>query len=100
MLDPIVFFSVLVVLQILDAWTTYIGLKLSSGGVKEANPVLRGLFKKIGVKESLFLVKAGLLAYLWFHPVANQTEQIILIVGYVAVVANNWRIVKKLKDSK
>lgn len=92
-----VFFSMLLVLQLVDAWSTYTGLKLSGGTVDEANPILKNLFKKLGVKETLFLVKAILLSYLWFYPVIGQQEQLILLSMYVVVAINNLWIIKKLK---
>lgn len=96
MLDPIHFFIVLAILQAVDAWTTYQATKISKDA-KESNPILRGLFKKFGVKETLLVVKIGLLAYVWFNPIVDLQSQIMLIVLYVAVAVNNLVVLKKVK---
>ena len=83
----------LLVLQVLDAFTTH--RILQKGGV-ELNPVLSYLFSKFGAVRVLFLSKAiimSLIGYLY----ANEQATIlaILAVVYTLVVANNWREMEK-----
>lgn len=54
---PLVF-SV-IVLQALDAWTTY---RILSAGGRELNRLMAGLFRRIGLVPGLILTKGGLAA--------------------------------------
>lgn len=91
-MDAITFFFALVVLQLLDALTTYRGIKQ---GNSEANPIFRFAFKKLGVKTGLLLAKVGLLVFFWFHPVVDVVDQALILGAYLLTVLWNLRVIKK-----
>ena len=95
-LIPVVaFFGLMLVLQIVDAWSTYTALKL--GGAKEGNGLLRALMKAVGVKEALWIVKLAYLAWLWFYPPVDAWAQWLALGLYVGIAVNNLRIMRKIK---
>ena len=99
LIDQGLFLALMAALQLIDAWTTYTALKLSGqNGVEvgEANPVARKLFKAFGVKETLWIIKLCLLAWMWWSP-PDALAQWVLLPMYVVVSINNLRIVRKLK---
>lgn len=87
------FFIVLCLLTAVDAWTTYKGLK--SGRAAEANPVVRKVFKAAGVKGGIVLVKAAVLAVVWFNQPIGETVMWVLLAFYAVVAINNLRVMKK-----
>jgi len=86
------FFAVLIALTLVDAWSTYKGLK---AGASEANPVVRRLIKALGVKEALTLVKVGYLYLVWTHQPTEPLGQWLPLAIYVAVAINNLRVLRK-----
>ncbi len=88
-------FLAFVLLQALDAYTTYRDLQLP--GRFEANPVMRWLMIKLGVLPALVAVKI-LVALLigWFVYGADLTPMYLIIADllYGGVVINNWRVGK------
>lgn len=91
------FFALMLALQIVDAWSTYTALK--SGSAKEANGLMRALMKAVGVKETLWIVKLGYLAWLWFYPPADPLSQWALLGIYVGIAINNLRVLRKIKKA-
>lgn len=98
LIPTMVFFGIMVVLQIIDSWTTYTALKL--GGAKEGNGLMRRLMKAIGIKEALWVAKVGYLTYLWFYPVTSGFYQWLILLLYTGIAINNLRIVDKIKENK
>lgn len=99
LIDQSLFLALMAALQLLDAWTTYTALKLSGqNGVEvgEANPVARKLFNAFGTKQALWIIKLGLLAWIWWSP-PDALAQWVLLPLYLVVVLNNLCIVRKLK---
>lgn len=72
-------FAALVIAQVLDAYTTIEALKRP--GNYEANPALKWLMDKIGVKEALLLVKVASCAIVWLG-VLSIMEQGYPRLGY------------------
>lgn len=87
-----VFFVLLVALTLVDAWSTYKGLK---AGASEANPLARRLIKALGAKEAITLIKAGFLYFVWTHPPATPAAQWAPLLIYAAVAINNLRVLRK-----
>lgn len=93
-------FAALVILQILDAGTTYVAIKR---GGKEANPLLAGLqarLRAITGSRWAWLVIAKIVAlaagaYLYYSGAATALN--VLCVVYVVVVTNNIIQIRKLK---
>ena len=92
MLPFTLFFILLIALVLVDAWSTYKGLK---SGAREANPVVRSLSKAVGTKEALTLIKVGYLWVAWGYPPASPVEQWAVLAVYVAVAINNLRVLRK-----
>jgi hypothetical protein len=86
------FFAILCVLQVVDAWTTYKGLKAGSG---EGNPVLRAAIKAGGIKGGLLIVKGGILLYVWNNPISDWQSQALLSAVYLATIAHNLQAIKR-----
>jgi len=90
-----IFFVFMVVLQLVDGWTTYTAYKLTLNSrrykFRELNPVLRKLMEIFGVKEALWIV------LLWFYPMQDSIGQWILIAMYVFIVLSNYRQIKIIK---
>lgn len=85
-------------LQLVDAGTTVAILK--KGG-KEMNPLLDKFMKKIGAVPALVVVKAAILAFLYFiGPAVSPQILVIALLGYVAVIGNNLYQLKKFKSKK
>ena len=92
-------FALLIAAQIADAYTTLEALKRP--GVYEANPFMRKLMDKIGVKEALLLVKVASCAVVWVG-VLNIMAQAYPRLGYgllgaatglYALIAwQNWKL--------
>lgn len=89
------FLALMIVLQIADAWTTYDALR--AGGY-EANPIMRTLFERIGLREGLWVAKLLFLAYLIFWPITDPLQQWLAIGLYVVVAINNFRTLRKQKQ--
>lgn len=86
------FFTLLAALTLVDAWSTYKGLK---AGAAETNPVVRRLIKALGVKEALTLLKVGYLYLVWANPPTDPLGQWIPLAMYAAVAINNLRVLRK-----
>ena len=90
-------FSLMVVLQLLDGWTTAQVLRY---GGNEENPLLETLFKDFGVNATLIVVKGAVmvgLGYLTFHDRIfdeHWTMMVILDVFYTGIVVQNFRVLK------
>ena len=83
-------FILFAVLNAADAATTLAGLKR---GAREANPVMRALFAKLGPAPVLIAWKAVFLgAMFYFLPVIDVRALMVLCVFYAGVVA--WNIVQ------
>jgi len=88
-------FTTLILLQILDAWTTYHVLK--KGGY-EKNKFLARVMSAIGVYWTLLIVKSAYVAgliYVWMYFPRTEELTVALLISvavYVGVVANNYKI--------
>ncbi len=92
-------FFLLVVAQVLDAYTTVLALK--KPGNYEANPLLKMLMDKIGVKEALLLVKVVSCAIVWLgvlhimgqgYPWIAYGLLVAATVLYALVAYRNWKL--------
>lgn len=89
-------FVVFVLLQIADVASTMIALNM---GAREANPVMRWLFEKIGVNPALYTVKVSGIVLLWVYGMGLPVIVWLIMVGvYVAVVYNNARVILELSS--
>lgn len=82
----------LVVLQLLDAATTYYAV--AKLGLTEANPVVRGAIEKLGLVPALALSKGAVFAVLYLCPMPLWLYG-LLVALYVVVVGNNAYHIKK-----
>ena len=85
---PLLLLISIIILQILDIYTTHKALLLSK--VYEANPVIRFLINKLGKTFGLFI---GLLIFL--YPYLPIYILIGIIVLYLGVVINNILVIKR-----
>lgn len=92
---------VLIVLQLLDIYSTYNILKL---GGKELNPLLAKLFELIGVMPGLVLAKTIFIGILLYFYITKQetiqvliTPLILISIVYAYIVQNNFKVLKTLK---
>jgi len=85
---------ILIILQALDILTTYVSM--DSGKAYEANKWIASLMKKVGILPALLLVKVPLVALLWvLQPLVHPYALWGLCAVYVAVVVNNFRVMRK-----
>ena len=90
-----ILFGILVILQIVDGWSTWKALTASSG-VTEANRMIAWLMEKIGLVPALILIKLIFIGSL-VPAIAYAPAEIIifplaaLTAFYVWVVINNIR---------
>jgi hypothetical protein len=87
-----ILFSIFIILQVLDFWTTYYVIK--SGKGHEANPVMQWLFDKIGIIGCFALAKSLAIIAMWF------VKDVPILIGlidtiYIYVVYQNYRILKE-----
>lgn len=93
-LSQAVFIGLIIILQIADGWTTYDCLR---AGGKEANPLMRELMSRIGMREALWVAKLAVTGALIYWPVTNTIVQWVNLALFAAVVVNNLIVLKKLK---
>ena len=86
-------FYVLIALQVLDLLSTVIALR--NPRLSEANGPLAGLMKSIGTLPALMCIKTLAMVLIWHHREDIGGWLIALCVLYVAVIANNIRLIKK-----
>jgi len=84
-------FIALVVLQVLDYYTTTTILTL---GGEELNPVMRWLMQRVGVEEAL-VVKGGFVILIGGAFYDNIAMLGVLVAACVVVVAFNFRSMPK-----
>ncbi len=87
--------ALLLLLQVLDGYTTVTGIKLGGG---EGNPILAKVISKLGLVPTLVIkgalvmavgYKAGMQGLIWLQ---------MIIVIYVAVVIWNFRQIRAIKE--
>jgi hypothetical protein len=84
----------LVILQLADLVTTY--LINSRPGGRELNPVLAGLFRKVGLLPGLLIIKGAFVALLvWAAPVLHIAVLGLICLGYCWVVWHNVQVLRK-----
>ena len=87
-----------IMLQVADCYTTI--RILGSGGI-EANPILAGLFDKIGIPETLSIMKCVVIAAMLVLTKLVDTATSLWVLGicdlvYIGVVGwNSYQIFKK-----
>lgn len=91
------FLAALVLLMLVDVWSTAKGIKAGQG---EANGLLRRLAKAIGIREALLLLKGAYLYLVWQTPPTSSFEQWLTLGLYAAVAVNNLRVLRKAKSSR
>lgn len=85
--------AAIIILQVIDVLTTrYL---LQKKGAREANPIMNWAMKKIGFWPALLGLKGIFVAYVLLMPMPYYLEIGILLM-YMAVVANNFWLVKRL----
>lgn len=85
-------FIALMVLQLLDVYTT--ARVLTQGG-RERNPALAWLMSKIGPISAMLLTKALFMSLLWWQLGAAPASLLALFCGvYLVVVINNAKLIK------
>ena len=91
----LLFFAIaLAILQVGDAYTTYIILTKYSG--YEANKVLAVIFNKIGLVPGLILVKGAVVAASWYMYLMGALPLIIILTAlYIWVVGHNVDQIRK-----
>lgn len=89
------FIGLIIILQIADGWTTYDCLR---AGGKEANPLMRELMERIGVREALWVAKLAITAALIYWPVTVPWVQWMNLALFVGVVVNNLIVLRKLRS--
>lgn len=83
----------LVALFLADGVTTVALLK---AGGREANPVMAGLMNAMGIKPALIVTRVILIAVALVY--TDATTQIGAAILFGAVVANNLRVIHKLRN--
>lgn len=87
--------ALLLLLQVLDGYTTVTGIKLGGG---EGNAILAKLISKLGLVPTLVIkgalvmavgYKAGMQGAIWLQ---------MIIAIYVLVVIWNYKVIRSLKD--
>lgn len=87
--------ALLLLLQVLDGYTTVKGIKLGGG---EGNPILAKVISKLGLVPTLVIkgalvmavgYKAGMQGLIWLQ---------MIIAIYVLVVIWNYKVIRSLKD--
>ena len=85
--------AAIVILQVLDILTTY--YLVEKRGMREGNPIMNWAMQKIGFWPALLGLKGIFVAYVLIIPMPYYLEIGILLM-YLAVVANNLWLVKRL----
>jgi len=91
-------FSLLILfllLEIADAVTTIYGIR---NGLREANPLLRKLFAKLGLYGGLALLKLPVMigaAYCVVVEKAGLTFMLLLVIPFALLLANNLYQIRK-----
>jgi len=86
-----------IALQSADAATTIYGLR---NGAREMNAVARWLFDKLGLAGGIFLTKVpitAVVAYIVLNELVGLTFMLLLIVPFVALLANNLYWINKTR---
>lgn len=76
-------------LQAADAYATIYGVR---NGLREANPIMRKLFAKLGLYGGLVLLKAPITAVVVYVVLTGQvgvTFMGLLVIPFVALLVNN-----------
>lgn len=76
-------------LQVADAYTTIYGIR---NGLKEANPIMRKLFAKLGLYAGLALLKVPITAVIAYIVLTGQvgvTFMWLLVIPFAALLVNN-----------
>ncbi len=94
--DPAVWMGlVVIVMQMLDGWTTYTGIKY---GAREEWPPMKWLMGKLGVYGALVLTKGGFAALTWGLATSPDPYRIPVLaaiaVVYFYVVSGNWDVLQ------
>ena len=85
-------------LQAADAYTTIYGVR---NGFTEANTILRFVFGKLGLYGGLFVMKVpitALIVYIVLNELVGLTFMLLLIVPFVALLANNLYWLRRAKS--
>jgi hypothetical protein len=86
-----------IVLQVLDAASTLYFLRHTR--LTEANPVLARLFAAFGPAPTLLVLKGAFAWGLWLYQALLPVWALALVCAlYVAVVANNVRLIRRAKQ--
>ena len=94
-------FSIFVLLQVADVWTTSNVLEKKAG--VEANPIMANIMKLFGIKMGLTITKIALISFVVFLTIYTKSythllfalELVIPIGLYAHVFINNYAYMKK-----
>lgn len=91
---PFILLITLIILQLLDVYTTKTALSLKN--TVEANPVVKFLIDKLGLTFGLLSIKFLLVAVLIIaFPYTHLYALIGLNLLYVGIVINNFLVIRK-----
>jgi len=97
MTSAVLLFLIFVALNLADSYTT---LRILRQGGRELNPFMAWAIKHAGAPQALFTVKAFVLVLVWhFLPLLPVWAMPAYCLFYVAVVANNIRVLQKINAS-
>jgi len=88
-----IFFYCFVILQLVDLWTTYVGLNKNIA--HEVNPIMRFLFFKMPTLPILILVKIVCLIVAW-EIKDNVLALKVIDLIYFFIVCHNFLIINRV----
>jgi len=92
-----IFLAIIIILQALDAWTTWKNLQRTDRA--EGNAILKAIMDKIGILPALFILKSVMVAVLAaavvFYPSIYLTVILgVTSAGYLWIVLNNYKLLR------
>jgi uncharacterized membrane protein YiaA len=97
MITDYILLAIIIILQILDAYTTWKNLQREDRA--EGNALIKTLMDKIGILPALVVVKAVMVAVLaaaiLTYPSIYLTVSMgVIIIGYTYIVYRNYKLLK------
>lgn len=86
-------FIILLVMQVLDIYTTWYILTKKSG--TELNPILAKAFKYFGILLTLFIVKSLALALVYYFLISQPIILASLCAFYLLILIHNFKEMRK-----
>lgn len=88
------FLTLMILLQVADAWTTYDVIR---AGGKEGHPVVGQLLKLFGLRGGLWAAKLAVIGYLIYAPIYDPAAQWFNIALFAGVSVWNYINLRKLR---